>query len=182
MPAATTRRRATDLPLLAAVLLTTAFAGPTPAPDRIPVRGKALIAGKSFELRQAWIIRGPDHWVAGQLNTYIVMAKDDISAELEKCPDVKCAIWDVLKNGLILEPAEGGGFWVRAVHPELAKEQQLSARGWSATVDQPDHIVGRLHWEPQGKDPVVLDLEIDAALLKSYPLPPALTPTPAAPR
>lgn len=105
------------------------------------------------------------------MNTYIVMAKDDISAELKKCPDVKCAIWDVLKNGLIMTSEGGGGFWVRAVHPQLAKEQQLSARGWTATIEEPNHIVGRLHWEPQGKDPPILDFEIDAALLKAFPLP-----------
>jgi hypothetical protein len=156
--------------LLAAILFTTAFADPASPP--LPVRGKAVIAGRSFELRHAWIIRGPDHWEKGRMNTYIVMAADDISAELQKCPDVKCAIWDVLKNGLIMTSEGGGGFWVRAVHPQLAKEQQLSARGWTTTVDQPDHIVGRLHWEPQGKDPVILDLEIDAALLKSFPASP----------
>ena len=172
MPAAKTTWRSLGLTLLAAVLVAAAF-GDAP----VPVRGKAVIAGKSFELRHAWIIRGPDHWVEGQLNTYIVMASDDISAELAKCSDVKCAIWDVLKNGMILQPEDGGAFWVRAVHPQLAKEQQLSARGWAATVNQPDHIVGRLHWEPQGKNPVVLDLEIDATLLKSYPLPAPSTPT-----
>ena len=107
---------------------------------------------------------------------YIVMAKDDISAALQKCPDVKCAIWDVLKNGLIMTSEGEGAFWVRAVHPQLAKEQQISARGWTATVDEPNHIVGRLHWEPQGKDPIILDLEIDAALLKSFPLPAKPTP------
>jgi hypothetical protein len=158
--------------LLAAIILTAALADPAPltAATPIPVRGKAVIAGKSFELRHAWIIRGPDHFEKGQMNTYIVMAKADISAELKKCPDVKCAIWDVLKNGLIMTPEAGGGFWVRAVHPKLAKEQQLSGRGWTARVDQQDRIAGRLHWEPQGKNPVLIDLEIDAALLKSYPL------------
>ena len=150
---------------LAAILLVAAFAEPA-AP--VPVKGKAIIAGQAFELHYAWIIRGPDHFEEGKMNTFIVMARDDISAELSKCPTVKCAIWDVLKNGVILQPEKDGGFWVRALHPKLAREQQLSARGWTATVDQPDHIVGRLHWEPQGQDPPVLDLEIDAALLKSF--------------
>jgi hypothetical protein len=162
--------------LLAAILFTTALADPASPP--LPVRGKAVIAAKTFELHHAWIIRGPDHWEEGRMNTYIVMAADDISDELKKCPDVKCAIWDVLKNGLIMTSEGEGGFWVRAVHPQLAKEQQISARGWTATVDEPNHIVGRLHWEPQGKDPIILDLEIDAALLKSYPLPATPTPKP----
>lgn len=154
--------------ILAAILLAAAFADPE---AHIPVSGRAIIAGKSFELHDAWIIRGPDHFEEGKIDTYIVMAKDDISSELQKCPNVKCAIWDVLKNGLIMTPEKDGGFWVRAVHPQLAKEQQLSARGWTATVDEPNRIAGRLHWEPQGQNPVVLDLEIDAVLLKSFPLP-----------
>ena len=160
--------------LLAAVLLASGFADPASAP--VPVKGKAIIAGQSFELNYAWIIRGPDHWIEGRMDTYIVMAKDDISPELLKCPTVKCAIWDVLKNGVILTPESNGFFWVRALHPQLAKEQQLSARGWTATVDEPNHIAGRLHWEPQGNNPIILDLEIDATLLKSFPLP--TTPKP----
>jgi hypothetical protein len=172
MPMPDTNRRP-GLPLLAAILLTAAFADPA-AP--IPVRGRAVIAGQSFELHHAWLIRGPDHFEEGKMNTFIVMARDDISPELRTCPTVKCAIWDVLKNGVILQPEKDGSFWVRALHPKLAKEQQLAARGWTATVDQPDHIVGRLHWEPQGKDPVILDLEIDVALLKSFP--PSASPTP----
>ena len=154
--------------ILTAILLAAAFADPA---AHVPVSGKAFIAGKSFELHYAWIIRGPDHFEEGKINTYIVMAKDDISLELQKCPTVKCAIWDVLKNGLIMTPEKDGFFWVRAVHPQLAKEHQLSARGWAATVDEPNRIAGRVHWEPQGKDPVILDLEIDAQLLKSFPLP-----------
>ena len=138
-----------------------------------PVQGKAIIAGQAFELRHAWLIRGPDHFEEGKMNTFIVMAPDDISAELGKCPTVKCAIWDVLKNGVILQPEKDGSFWIRALHPKLAKEQQLAARGWTATVDQPDRIAGRLRWEPQGQDPPVLDLTIDARLLKAYPPDPA---------
>ena len=165
--------------LFAAILLATALAEPARGAAPAPVRGKAVIAGTSFELRHAWIIRGPDHFEEGKMDTYIVMAKDDISTELSKCPTVKCAIWDVLKNGLIMTSEGEGAFWVRAVHPHLAKEQQISARGWTATVDQPDHIVGRLHWEPQGRNPIVLDLDVDAALLKSFPLP--APPNPGAP-
>jgi hypothetical protein len=159
--------------ILYALILSIAFADPATPTTPIPVKGKAIIAGRSFELHHAWIIRGPDHFEEGKINTYIVMAKDDISPELQKCPDVNCAIWQVLKNGLIMTPEKDGGFWVRAVHPELAKEQQLSGRGWTGTVDEPNRIVGRLLWEPQGKNPVTIDLEIDAALLKSFPLPEA---------
>jgi hypothetical protein len=171
MPTVKSIAQAPALPLLAAVFLATAFTDPKAPPSPSPVRGRAVIAGQSFELRHAWIIRGPDHWEKGRMNTYIVMAADDISAELQKCPDVTCAIWDVLKNGLIMTTEKDGSFWVRALHPKLAKEQQMSARGWAATVDQPDRIVGSLHWEPQGENPIILDLEIDAALLKSFPLP-----------
>ena len=134
-----------------------------------PVQGKAVIAGQAFDLRHAWLIRGPDAFEPGKMNTFIVMAPDDISAELGKCPTVKCAIWDVVKNGVILQPEKDGSFWIRALHPKLAKEQQLAARGWTATVDQPGRIAGKLHWEPQGQDPPTLDLTIDASLLRSYP-------------
>ena len=149
------------------LLAADALAQQPPAPP--PVQGKAIIAGQAFDLRYAWLIRGPDAFEPGKMNTFIVMAPDDISAELSKCPTVKCAIWDVLKNGVILQPEKDGGFWIRALHPRLAKEQQLAARGWTATVDQPGRIAGKLHWVPQGQDPPTLDLTIDAALLKSYP-------------
>jgi hypothetical protein len=160
--------------LSAAMLLGTAIADPAAA---VPVRGKAVIGGKSFDLRHAWIIRGPNHFEPTRIDTYIVMSADDISSELSKCPDVQCAIFTTLKNGLIMTDEGSGGFWVRAVHPELPKEQQLSGRGWTATVNGPDRIAGRLVWEPQGNDPVVLNLEIDATLLKAFPA--AVAPTPA---
>jgi len=137
-----------------------------------PVQGRAVIAGQPFDLRHAWLIRGPDAFEPGKMNAFIVMAPDDISADLSKCPTVKCAIWDVLKNGVILQPEKDGSFWIRALHPRLAKEQQLSARGWTASIDQDVRVAGRLRWEPQGKDPPILDLTIDAALLKSYPADP----------
>ena len=153
--------------VLSGLLAASALAQQAPSPP--PVEGKAIIAGQAFELRYAWLIRGPDHFHEGKMNTFIVMAPDDISAELSKCPTVKCAIWDVLKNGVILQPEKDGGFWIRALHPQLAKEQQLAARGWTATVDQPGRVAGNVHWEPQGQDPPVIHLTIDAKLLKAYP-------------
>lgn len=132
------------------------------------VSGKAVIAGQPFELRYAWVVRGPDHFEPKKTNTYIVMTSEDISAELSKCATITCAIWDVMKAGVILQPEKDGGFWIRALHPKLAKEQQLSGRGWKSTVDDSAHIVGTLKWEPQGSPTVALDLSIDAPLLKSY--------------
>jgi hypothetical protein len=161
-----------SLVVLSGLLAARALGQQPPAPP--PVHGKAVIAGQAFELRYAWLIRGPDHFEPTKMNTFIVMAPDDISAELGKCPTVKCAIWDVLKSGVILQPEKDGSFWIRALHPKLVKEQQLAARGWTATVDQPDRIAGKLQWEPQGQDPPILDLTIDAALLKAYP--PTATP------
>jgi hypothetical protein len=167
-------RRASPPALLLGCLLAAGFAGaqeqPPEGPPPPPVRGRAVIAGQAFDLRYAWLIRGPDAFEPGRLDTYVVMAPDDISAELARCPTVKCAIWDVLKNGVILEPEKDGGFWIRALHPKLAKEQQLSARGWAATIDRPERIAGSVRWEPQGQDPPILDLTIDATLLKSFPL------------
>ena len=145
-----------------------------------PVQGKVVISGRSFDLRYAWVVRGPDHFEPSRTRTYIVMSADDVSDEIRKCPDVTCAIFGVLKDGLILEN-DDAGFWIRAVNPAFAKEKQMSGpthddTGWTATVNQADRIAGHLRWVPQGVDPPILDFTVDATLLKEYPAPAGPTP------
>ncbi len=146
------------------------------APGATPVSGSLRVGGKPLTLRHAWIVRGPDRLENSAIRTYVVMTTEDVSADISKCPNLDCALFDSVKSGLVLGlfPA---GYWLRAVHPEIRGEKQFSgpsqsSYGWKPRVQEHGRAAGRLLCE---FEPIVCDLEVDAALLREFP---AEKPTP----
>ena len=140
------------------------------APAETPVSGTLRVGGKPLTLRHAWIVRGPDSLEKSAIRTYVVMTTEDVSADISKCPNLDCALFDSVKSGLVLGvfPA---GYWLRAVHPEIRGEKQFSgpsqsSYGWKPRVQEHGRAAGRLLCE---FEPIVCDLEIDAPLLKEFP-------------
>lgn len=146
------------------------------ASEATPVQGPLRVGGKPLTLRHAWIVRGPDSFDKSKLRTYVVMTTEDVSADISKCPNLNCAIFDSVKSGLVLGLSPEG-YWLRAVHPEIRGEKQFSgpsqsSYGWKPRLEEPNRAAGKLQC---GFEPIVCDLEIDASLLKEFP---AEKPTP----
>jgi hypothetical protein len=137
------------------------------------VRGKLVLKGKSLRFSHAWLVRGPDTFEESKPAAYLILASRDISGAIAACKDIHCVLWDAVTDGAVLEPANDGheSFWLRVVSPELPKEQQLSGRRWTPEVDRRDRLSGRLHFSYANTGDEA-DLEIDAPLLKEFPVPP----------
>jgi hypothetical protein len=144
-----------------------------------PVSGKAVVQGKTLTLRHAWLVRAPDKFDKTKLSSYIVLSADDVSADIRKCPDRKCVLYEALKNGMVVEPREGG-FWAFVAHPDLPVDTQFSGpsagdQGWKLTARTADRLAGTLKYEDQDRK-TSCDLTMDAPFLKEFPAQPAAAP------
>jgi hypothetical protein len=157
--------------LLLAAASPVLVAGAAPAPSANPataVRGKLFLKGKTFNFPFAWLVRGPDTFDEKKTSAYLILSSRDISAAISACKDINCVIFDAVTDGAVLQPADDGhnSFWLRVKTP---KEQQLSGRTWTATIDEPRRLAGKLQFSYENtKDEA--DLEIDAVLLKEFPV------------
>jgi hypothetical protein len=153
-------------PVLAAVVAPTPYAKPAAA-----VRGKLFLKGKTLSFPLAWLVRGPDTFDEKKASAYLILSSRDIAAAISACKDIHCVIFDAVTDGAVLQPADDGhnSFWLRVKTPELPKEQQLSGRTWTATVDQHDRLAGKLQFAYENTRDEA-DLEIDAVLVKEFPL------------
>ncbi len=143
------------------------------AEERKSVTGKLVLKGKSLALTHAWLVRGPDTFDRSKAAAYVVLASKDISEAILACGDIHCVVWDVVQEGAVLEPSGDGheSFWLRVVSSELEKEQQLSGRRFTPTIDRHDRLSGRLEFSyPTTGDEA--DLQIDAPLAKEFPVSP----------
>lgn len=161
--------------LAAASPVLAAAAAPTPsAKPAAAVRGKLFLKGKTLSFPLAWLVRGPDTFDEKKTSAYLILSSRDISAAISACKDINCVIFDAVTDGAVLQPADDGhnSFWLRVKTPELPKEQQLSGRTWTATVNEPKRLAGKLQFSYDNtKDEA--DLEIDAVLFKEFPVRPA---------
>lgn len=165
---------AVALPLLAAAAAT---GGEPVAPA---VAGKLVVKGKTLSFARAWLVRGADTFDESKPSAYLILSNEDLSAAIAACKDLHCVLWDTVKNGAILQPVEDGhqSFWLRIVVPDLAKEQQISGRTWTSSVDRRDRLAGRLEFSYSNVGEEA-DLTIDAPLAREFPTPPTATPTAA---
>jgi hypothetical protein len=152
------------------VLAAAAAPSANPAPA---VRGKLLLKGKPLSFPFAWLVRGPDTFDEKKTSAYLILSSRDIAGAISACKDINCVVFDAVTDGAVLQPADDGhnSFWLRVKTPELPKEQQLSGRTWTAAIDEPKHLAGKLQFSYENtKDEA--DLEIDAVLLKEFPVRP----------
>jgi hypothetical protein len=156
-----------------ALTLLAAAAGGAPA-----VSGKLVVKGRTFVFSRAWLVRGADTFDESKPSAYLILSSEDLSAAIAACKDLHCVLWDTVKNGAILQPVEDGhqSFWLRVVAPELAKEQQISGRTWTSSVDRRDRLAGRLEFSYSNVAEEA-DLTIDAPLAREFPSSPPATPT-----
>ncbi|HKD11692.1 MAG TPA: hypothetical protein VKE50_06430, partial [Thermoanaerobaculia bacterium] len=125
----------------------------------------------------AWLVRGADTFDESKPSAYLILSSEDLSAAIAACKDLHCVLWDTVQNGAILQPVEDGhrSFWLRIVAPQLAKEQQISGRTWTPSVDRRDRLAGRLEFSYSNVGEEA-DLAIDAPLAREFPTPPTATP------
>ena len=154
---------AAALPLLAAA---TVAGG-----EAASVSGKLIVKGKSLAFTRAWLVRGADTSDQSKPSAYLILSSEDLSAPIAACKDLSCVLWDTVKNGAILQPIDDGhqSFWLRIVAPELAKEQQISGRTWTPSVDRRDRLAGRLQFSYSNVGEEA-DLTIDAPLAREFPV------------
>lgn len=138
-----------------------------------PVRGTLVIKGKSLIVSHAWLVRGPDTSDETKPSAYLILSSQDISAPIAACKDVKCVIWHAVTEGAVLQPLDDGhdSFWLRVLSPDLPREEQLSGRRWLPSIDRHDRLSGKLQFHYSNTQDEA-DLEIDAALLKEFPVRP----------
>ena len=154
---------------LGAIAGSTGFAAPAP---RSGVHGKLIVKGKGLEFARAWLIRGSDTGDETKPAAYILLSSRDVGAAIDACKDIRCAIFDVVQEGAILEPIgdPAGSFWLRVVAPGLPhREEQISGRTWTSSLDRHDRLSGKLQFlYANTRDEA--DLEIDATLAKEFPV------------
>jgi hypothetical protein len=160
------------MPLILAAALCPAVVGGA-GPPAGSVQGKLVVKGKRLTFSRAWLVRGPDTFDPTRKAAYLILASRDLSGAIAACGDIHCVLWQAVSEGAILEPAndEAESFWLRVVSSELPKEQQLSGRRWMPSIDQHDHLAGRLDFSYANTGDEA-DLTIDAFLLKEFPVPP----------
>ena len=112
------------------------------------VRGRLSLKGKTLSFPFAWLVRGPDTFDEKKRSAYLILSDRDLSGAISACKDINCVIFDAVKVGAVLQPADDGhnSFWLRVVAPELPKEQQLSGRTWTSTIDEPKRLAGKLQF------------------------------------
>jgi hypothetical protein len=147
------------------------------------VSGKLVVKGKTLAFTRAWLVRGPDTFDESKPGAYLILSSEDLSAAIAACKDLHCVLWDTVRNGAILQPVDDGhqSFWLRVVVPELAKEQQISGRAWTPSVDRRDRLAGRLQFSYSNVGEEA-DLTIDAPLSREFSTSPPATPTVASKR
>ena len=97
---------------------------------------------------------------------YVLLSAGDVLAAIRACPRLECAVWDVLHEGVVLEPEENGNYWLRAIHPDVPGERQISYRGFEETAREPGRLAGRLEYRLEGD--FALEVSFDAPLVKRF--------------
>jgi len=138
-----------------------------------PIRGKLIVKGKNFSFTRAWLVRGPETSDETKPAAYLILSSADLSDAIKACPTLSCVLWDTVHEAAVLEPVDerAESFWLRVVSSELAKEYQLSGRQWTPSVQTHDRLAGRLQYSYANTQDEA-DLEIDALLLKEFPVQP----------
>ncbi len=160
------------LEIVAALALLSAALSPSAgAASAAPAfEGKAVVYGKSYQPKFAWMVRGASSLSPDEVKTYVILSVDDVSEKIRKCEDVTCAVWDAVTNGLVLE-CDDKGFWVLVLDPERKPSQHsgpsVNGSGWTETAHTADHIAGKLVWRPMNGNPM-FDFQVNAALLKAW--------------
>lgn len=162
------RANLAGIPLL--LLLT---GGWIPAESIPPIRGKLIVKGKSFSFTRAWLVRGPETSDETKPAAYLILSSADLSGAIKACPTLSCVLWDTVHEAAVLEPLDekAESFWLRVVSSQLAKEYQLSGRRWTPSIQTRERLAGRLQYSYANTQDEA-DLEIDATLLKEFPVRP----------
>jgi hypothetical protein len=139
-----------------------------------PIRGKLIVKGKSFSFTRAWLVRGPETSDETKPAAYLILSSADLSGAIKDCPTLSCVLWDTVHEAAVLEPLDekAESFWLRVVSSELAKEYQLSGRRWISSVQTRDRLAGKLQYSYANTQDEA-DLEIDASLVREFPVSPA---------
>jgi hypothetical protein len=103
------------------------------------VEGHGSRKGKTLTFRHAYLV------MYGS-KAYVLLSAEDVLDAIRACPRLECAVWDVLREGVVIEPDVNGDFWLRAVHPEVPGERQISYRGFEETAREPGRLAGRLEY------------------------------------
>ena len=136
------------------------------------VRGSLTIQGKSLSFAHVWLVRGPETSDESKAATYLILSSEDLAPAISACPTIRCVLWDaVQKNAAILEPLDekSESFWLRVLSSQLPKEYQLSGRRWSPKVQTRERVSGKLQFSYSNTGDEA-DLELDATLLKEFPV------------
>ena len=153
------------------VWVLTATAGSAERKDSIS--GKLVVKGKPFQFTRAWLVRGPETSDETKPAAYLILSSRDLSGAIGACQTLSCVLWDTVHEAAILEPLDEAAqsFWLRVVSSQLAKEYQLSGRRWIPSVQTHERLAGKLQYSYANTQDEA-DLEIDAALIKEFPVPP----------
>ena len=123
------------------------------------VDGHGTWKGKPFAFRHAYLVTYGN-------KAYVLLSAGDVLDAIRGCTRLECAVWDVLREGVVIEPEENGDFWLRAVHPEVPGERQISYRGFEETAREPGRLAGRLAYRLEGD--FTLEVSFDAPLVKRF--------------
>jgi hypothetical protein len=153
------------------LLLLTATAGSAERKDS--TSGKLVVKGKPFQFTRAWLVRGPETSDETKPAAYLILSAQDLSGAITACQTLSCVLWDTVHEAAILEPLDEAAqsFWLRVVSSQFANEYQLSGRRWIPSVQTHDRLAGKLQYSYANTHDEA-NLEIDATLLKEFPLRP----------
>ncbi len=118
------------------------------------VEGHGSWKGKTLTFRHAYLLTYGS-------KAYVLLSAADVGEAIRGCPRLECAVWDVLREGVVIEPEENGDFWLRAVHPEVPGERQISYRVFEPTTRGRPPAVGNA-----GRSPAVT--QMDAPLVRRF--------------
>ena len=136
------------------------------------VRGTLTIQGKSLVFTHVWLVRGPETSDESKPAAYLILSSEDLAPAISACPTIRCVLWDTVKqNAAILEPLDekAESFWLRVLSSQLPKEYQLSGRRWAPAILTRERISGKLQFTYANTGDEA-DLELDAALVKEFPV------------
>jgi hypothetical protein len=103
------------------------------------VEGHGSWKGKTLTFRYVYLVTYGS-------KAYVLLSAADVGEAIRGCPRLECAVWDVLRDAVVIEPEENGHFWLRAVHPDVPGERQISYRGFEETARKPGRLAGRLEY------------------------------------